>query len=255
MRRLRVTVKHGNPPVVRADGELDYKNCSILDKLIQDTVGQHGPSLRLALDGLDFVDSSGIRILAKAAHEAQTKGGEMNLVSLTPQLRHALEVTGFRQLFTITGCTVQMEAPVIAYPHAGRSSSFEVPVTMSAPRSVRDRVCDFAAYLGFGEPEMDDIKLAIGEAVSNAVRHGGAAREELVRVECHAHDDKLHVEIRYPSEEFDPNQIPVPSFDPPAEGGMGIYFMRLVMDRVDYQFLDGHAILTLEKQTDGTARQ
>ena len=38
---------------------------------------------------------------------------------------------------------------------------------------------------------------------------------------------------------------------PPCEGGMGIYFMRLVMDSVDYQFADGHAILTLEKQAAG----
>ena len=252
MRRLRVTVKHSNPPVVRADGELDYKNCSTLERLIQDTVGRHGPTLGLALDGLDFVDSSGIRILAKAAHAAQNSGGALNLISLTPQLRHALEVTGFNQLFQISGCTVQMEAPVITYPHTGRMSSFKVPAAMSAPRNVRDRVCDFAACMGFGEPAMDDIKLAVGEAMSNAVRHGGATNDDFVHIGCHAREDRLRVEIRYPSEEFDPDQVPVPSFDPPAEGGMGIYFMRLVMDKVEYQFADGHAILTLEKHTAGS---
>ena len=253
MRRLRVTVNDTKPPVLKAAGELDYRNCSKLERLIEDTLGRHGPSLGLALDGLDFVDSSGIRILAKAAHEAQSSGGYLNLVSLTPQLRHALEITGFQRLFQISGCTVQMEAPVITYPHTGRASSFRVPVAINAPRDVRERVCDFAACVGFSEPVMDDIKLAIGEAISNAVRHG-TSDEGFIQVRCHAENDKLCVEMRYPSEVFDPDQVPVPCFDPPSEGGMGIYFMRLVMDKVDYQFADGHAVLTLEKQADNELR-
>lgn len=248
MRRLRITLNQGTPPLLRAAGELDHKNCSTLDRLIQDTVGRHGPTLGLALDGLDFVDSSGIRILAKAAHEAQASGGSLNLISLTPQLRHALEVTGFQRLFQISGCAVQMKAPVIAHPDIGRSSSFEVALVMSAPRDVRDRVCDFAACMGFSEPAMDDIKLAVGEAISNAVRHG-ACEGGCVEVQCHARDDRLRVQIRYASEAFDPDNVPLPSLDPPSEGGMGIYFMRLVMDKVDYRFADGHAVLTLEKHT------
>lgn len=251
MRRLKLTVKHGSPPVLRAAGELDYKNCSKLEQLIEDTRrSASGGALGLALDGLDFVDSSGIRILAKAAHEAQTSGGSLNLVSLTPQLRHALEVTGFQQFFEISGCAVQMEAPVIAHP-AGATNSFTVPIGMGAPKEVRERVCNFASFMGFGELALDDIRLAIGEAVSNAVRHGAPdgppSQDGFVQVQCRAQDDRLRVEICYPSEAFDPDEVPIPSFDPPSEGGMGIYFMKLVMENVRYEFTDGHAVLTMEK--------
>ena len=252
MRRLQITLKQSTPPVLCAAGELDYKNCSKLERLIEDTRRSASDgSLRLSLDGLDFVDSSGIRILAKAAHEARASGGSLNLVTLTPQLRHALKITGFHRLFKIDGCAIQMEAGVIAHPHVGRSSSFRVPVGMAAPRDVRDRVCDFAACMGFSVLAMDDIKLAIGEAVSNAVRHGGSSGSGFIDVECRADDDRLRVQIKYPSEVFDPDEVPTPCFDPPCEGGMGIYFMRLVMDSVDYQFADEHAILTLEKQAAG----
>jgi hypothetical protein len=57
--------------------------------------------------------------------------------------------------------------------------------------------------------------------------------------------------LKYRSSRFDPHCIPEPSADMPAEGGMGIYFMRLVMNEVNYDFRDGYAYLTLVKRKAG----
>jgi len=54
--------------------------------------------------------------------------------------------------------------------------------------------------------------------------------------------------LKYPSAVFDSHSVPAPDLESLSEGGMGIYFMRLVMDGVEYEFEDGCAMLTLEKR-------
>ena len=252
---LQLSVEHGPPPVIHAVGELNYTNCDKLATLISQAQDGPGSSVALALRGLEFVDSSGLRILLIAARDAAEVGGTVRIISLNRQFRHILEISGLGHMFEIApGAYEEMPAPGVCIP-ALPSHSFSIPCVGSACHDARTGVRGFAHAMGFDELALDDITLAVGEAVSNAIRHGKAGTEG-IHVECRAEDCKLAVVLRYESAVFDPDSLPIPDIQSKPSGGMGVYFMKLVMDRVHYAFNDGHATVTLEKQAgDGESQE
>jgi anti-sigma regulatory factor (Ser/Thr protein kinase) len=102
-------------------------------------------------------------------------------------------------------------------------------------RMVRTVVQEFVAEMGCDPKERHDIALAVGEAVSNVIKHSykGNPDNKLTLV-CRDHDDSFEVEIRDRGEAYDPHAKPM---RPPEEirvGGRGVYLMRALMDEVEY---------------------
>jgi serine/threonine-protein kinase RsbW len=115
-------------------------------------------------------------------------------------------------------------------------AAFSVPARASLVSHIRSRVTELVESVPLADEYLDGIRLAVGEAASNAVRHGCRGNEELkVRVECSTDGQTLVVEISDPGPGFDPDAVPMPQMGE-VEGGMGIHFMRLTMDEVTYHF-------------------
>ncbi len=86
---------------------------------------------------------------------------------------------------------------------------------------------------GFSSDEVSDIRLAAGEALSNAVEHGATHRSSGFSVSCLFRNDELTIEIRDNGEGF----TQMPSDDMPLEQrnrGFGIFLMRRLMDGVHF---------------------
>ena len=245
--RLQVNIEEAFPPVISATGELDYQNCDSLASLLTGTIQKCGPTMRLSLGGLEFVDSSGLRILVKAAIDAKKTGGSVTVVSLTRQLNRMLEISGFKHLFEVTAQS--HDGVCVEYDNTSpeRTCCFELPSEMETCGLIRNKVCCFASDAGCDPLILDDIRLAVGEAVSNAVRHG-ACRGKNIEINACTDNGRLTVQLKYLSEPFNPHAVPIPNPDLTPEGGMGIHFMKLVMDKVDYNYKDGYLTVTLEKQ-------
>jgi anti-anti-sigma factor len=243
---LQLSVVHGPPPIIHAVGELNYTNCDRLAALIIEAERGSDSVVELGLSGLEFVDSSGLRVLLIAARDAAKHGAVLRIVSLNRQFRHILDLSGFVHLFEIA--VPPAEAPVARVCLPVESPySFQVQCSGEACHNARSAVRRFAEGMGFDQVSLDDITLAVGEAVSNAMRHG-SNHGGSVDLECKADDCHLTLVLRYRSDVFDPDALPIPDLDSAPSGGMGVYFMKLVMDRVHYEFDNGYAVLTLEKQ-------
>jgi serine/threonine-protein kinase RsbW len=244
---LQLAVQHGPPPTIHAIGELNYTNCDKLAALIAQAHDGKGSVVQLDLRGLEFVDSSGLRILLTAARDAAEAGGKVHIVSLNRQFSHILEISGLGRLFDIAPDAYE-DVPSAGVCVPGMPlHSFSIPCVSSACHEARAGVRHFAMGMGFDDLALDDITLAVGEAVSNAVRHGTPGSKS-VDVECSGDRCKLKLVLRYQSATFDPDSLPIPNIETKPSGGMGVYFMRLVMDQVHYDFSDGYATVTLEKQ-------
>jgi len=89
----------------------------------------------------------------------------------------------------------------------------------------RNAIAGFARLCGFSPEEIDDIRIASGEALSNAVEHGQTLRSSGFSVRCTFAEDELTIEIRDNGDGFD--GVP--------EGGYGMLLMRRLMDRVTYE--------------------
>jgi serine/threonine-protein kinase RsbW len=98
----------------------------------------------------------------------------------------------------------------------------------------RKGIASFASVCGFSDEAVADIRLAAGEALSNAVEHGRTTRARRFAVYCAFDGSKLTVEIRDSGHGF-PAPPECSSVEPDDRGrGFGIFLMRRLMDDVTF---------------------
>ncbi len=98
----------------------------------------------------------------------------------------------------------------------------------------RRSIAGFASVCGFSEPEVADIRLAAGEALSNAVEHGRGRRVGAFSVACSYDDDVLTIEVRDSGDGFAAPPDPGTIAPDPRGRGFGLFLMRRLMDDVSF---------------------
>jgi serine/threonine-protein kinase RsbW len=98
---------------------------------------------------------------------------------------------------------------------------------------------DLLLRLELGEGERHWIGLGVREAVANAIKHGnGGDASKQVEVEVRVDGTEVEVAIRDEGRGFDPAGVadPLAPENLLRPGGRGIFYMRSLMDEVDYRF-------------------
>ncbi len=96
---------------------------------------------------------------------------------------------------------------------------------------------------------------AVDEASTNVVKHAYGGKGGYYRVSCALNGADIIVTIRDHGSKFDPNSVPLPEVISQLEerkvGGLGIYMMKKLMDRVDHSYSEPEGNrLDLVKRTD-----
>lgn len=130
----------------------------------------------------------------------------------------------------------------------GQIVELEIPSSPEYVSIVRHAVEGIARRMDFDEIQIEDLKLAVGEACTNAVRHG-CAKDELqhVAVRCMVLSDGLSVEIRNDISDCEVPLVPVQP-DISREGGLGLYLIRKLMDEVDIVWEPETAVVKMLKK-------
>ena len=247
-----VTIEPGKVPVVVVVGEVNYESAPRIRQALSQLQLEGHLSLALDCSSVDFIDSSGIGAVVHAAETLRQAGGSLRLRGAAPQLVHALQVSGFAGLLDLQKleesplCRAAVERRAGA-PGIQRQARFSVPLLTDEGGTVRKRVTEIAETMPFSREQIDDIRLAVGEAVANAVRHGRRNEHDCLTVHCTADSDKLVVRIHNPGKPFNPDAVPLPDPYHVREGGLGIFFMRASMDSVDYSFDKAGTTVTMVK--------
>jgi serine/threonine-protein kinase RsbW len=93
------------------------------------------------------------------------------------------------------------------------------------------------------------LNLALTEAVANAIQYSSAANSpDSVRISFSVEDANLSVRVFDHGEGFDLAALPTPEFDELRERGRGIFFIRSVMDSVQYHKTDSGNVLEMRKK-------
>lgn len=116
----------------------------------------------------------------------------------------------------------------------------EIPARAEFVALARLVVSSFAATsFGLEDDRIDDLKIAVSEACTNAIEaHGAADTDERVLIRCEDNEDHLEVRIEDRGRGFDPGTLPEhpPVTDPTRlkfERGLGIPLIRSLVDDVD----------------------
>ena len=101
---------------------------------------------------------------------------------------------------------------------------------------------DLLRRLELGEDDRHWIGLAVREAVANAIKHGnGSDPGKQVEVEVRVDAGEVEVAVRDEGPGFDPAAVadPLAPENLLRPGGRGIFYMRSLMDEVEYRFGSG----------------
>jgi len=126
------------------------------------------------------------------------------------------------------------------------------PAQLDQLSAIADFVTAAARLLRMGERDVFAVQMAVDEAVTNIITHGYAGQADgNVDISCWKRGDDLVIEIRDWGRPFDPDEIPEPDLHTPLEdrreGGLGIFLMRRMMDRVEFAHIDGENVLTMAR--------
>ena len=82
-------------------GRLDTVAAQNCEKDFKPIFDNADKSITLVLDKLDYVSSSGLRVLLNLRKEVAAKGGTLVLKNLTEEVKSVFVMTGFTKIFTV----------------------------------------------------------------------------------------------------------------------------------------------------------
>ncbi len=102
------TTVTGDVAVVALDGELDVAGAALLEHELDRIAADHAPrALVLDLSGLDFMDSTGLRLVVLADARARKEGREFALVRGAPDVHRVFEITRMADRLRILGSAAE----------------------------------------------------------------------------------------------------------------------------------------------------
>lgn len=102
---------------------------------------------------------------------------------------------------------------------------------------IQSDIVELAQACEFSEPELFAIRLAVEEALVNAIKHGnGSDPSKKVRIEYEIGPERVRIRIEDEGPGFDPKDVPDPT-DPEfleRPSGRGLMLMRHYMTHVEF---------------------
>src|SRR5437588_4063611 len=125
----------------------------------------------------------------------------------------------------------------MSHPGPTHSIAVEIPSDPAEARKVQEEIERQLQATLFTEKEIFSIKLALEEALINAIKHGNQFdRGKKVRIAYRVQKDRFDIEIRDEGPGFDPADVPDPTAIENLERpcGRGLMLMRYYMTEVNF---------------------
>jgi anti-sigma B factor antagonist len=93
--------KEDGAAVLKVTGEIDVATAPRLREHVVKLVGDGETRIVVDMEGVDFIDSTGLGALVGALKRVRTHGGELVIVCTRPRLLKVFEITGLVRVFEI----------------------------------------------------------------------------------------------------------------------------------------------------------
>jgi serine/threonine-protein kinase RsbW len=110
----------------------------------------------------------------------------------------------------------------------------KIPSAPEYIRLARLTMAGIGTQLKLSFDEIEDLKIAVAEACTNALLHGSPnQREEEILIRYTIEDNQLIISVTDNGTGFDCTEITVPNPKELIPGGLGIFLIRALVDEVD----------------------
>ncbi len=91
----------GNVAILTLKGRLDAYSSNELERSISALIDDGSVRLVLNFDGVDYISSSGLRVMLTSLKRLKKEEGDLKLACLKPYVKEVFDIAGFTQLFNI----------------------------------------------------------------------------------------------------------------------------------------------------------
>jgi len=243
--------------VLRLSGEIDHANVPEIREMLDKIVDTGCFHVVFDLEHVSYLDSAGLGLIVWLDHRLAPGDGRLILVGANKDVSRILELAGLIDVAPTISASETVEAALTGLEPSKPtavlhwSESILLPAQTESLASVRGAVCDLLSTVDIGPSALFDVKVAVGEALANAIRHGSPGGEnDQIRIDVSAYEDHVTIQVRDRGTGFDA-EGDMPSGDYLfAAGGRGVLFMRALMDHVEFSrdATTGGTVVTLEKR-------
>jgi len=116
---------------------------------------------------------------------------------------------------------------------------FELNASSEVLSPFRKELRHILTQAGWEKKTTEEILLAVDEALTNIIRHAYQNKSGKMTISVAATDDKFEIVLEDQGQKFDPTQVPPPELPRHKPGGLGVHFIRTIMDQMIY---DNHGL-------------
>ena len=99
---MHIAVTNQGPvTVVTIEGRLDSNTSKELEDSVMGLIGSGTSSLLMNFGGVDYINSSGLRVLLMALQHLKRSGGTLGLCCIKDYMREVFEISGYTEIFHI----------------------------------------------------------------------------------------------------------------------------------------------------------
>lgn len=94
------TTKDGSQTILHVTGSLDTNTSPALEAEVEKAMDSC-PSVTFDFDGLDYISSSGLRVVMAAYKRALDEGGSVCVTGTNDEVREVFSITGFTSIISV----------------------------------------------------------------------------------------------------------------------------------------------------------
>ncbi len=225
----------GNILIIDFDGNITILVDENITEIAQGVIQKDCVKIIMNFKKVKYINSSGFKVLIKIIKEVRSRDGRVKIVKISSHLQKIAKMIGLDKISEFWDS--EQEALASFEPFL----ELEVVARLENLSKISDFIDDVSCKFGLDEDKMFDVHIAVGEACENILKHSYPKEKKgLVKIRCELKMDDFVVKIIDQGKPFDFNSVPSPNLDVPLEeraiGGLGIHFMKNLMDEVKYSF-------------------
>lgn len=230
--------------VLRLRGELDMLTVPSVRTALTDALPRGCENVVIDLALVTYADSSSFSLLVWLDRELDAKGGRLVLAGANANVGRVLELSGLIGVAPTIAAVPDLKTALDAFEPVERQLApiwhehRTLPAAPDVLPAARSEVADMLKTLPLPESSLFDVRVAAGEALANAIRHGSpGGATDTIDVDVTAYGDRVEIVVTDRGCGFD--GLANTCDDLYAESGRGVMFMRAFTDRVDFEALPG----------------
>lgn len=224
--------------VFRIEGDIDLAVVPDLREAFEAALSSGVTNVVLDMSGVSYADSSALALIVWLDRQLSDQGGKIILSGANRDVSRILEISGLVAVAESVTSSENVAEALVGLEGFRRSDVllWSQDLTMASSvehlAATREQVCTLLEPLAFSDAALFDIKVALGETLANAVRHGSVSEEAIVKIRVEAYEDRVVIVVEDSGCGFDGDHAC--DADLYASGGRGVMFMRALMDSVEF---------------------